>query len=55
MDFLELPVEFVADEDLLQMVLLLEGQQTAPEVEELALHPEEEGAGHDNMQAGQAG
>ena len=54
MEFEEIPVEFVPDDDLLQVMLLLEGQQTAPEVEEMVLHPEQEGAGPD-QQPGQAG
>ena len=53
MEFEEVPAEFVADEKLLQVVLLLEGGQAAPEIQELVLYPEEEGAGHD--QPGQAG
>ena len=53
MEFEDIPVEFVADEDLLQVVLLLEGEQTGPEEEELVLYPEEEGAGH--QLTGQAG
>ena len=48
MEFQEIPVEFVPGEDLLQGVLMLEGQQTVPEEEELVLQPEEQ-------QAGQAG
>ena len=51
MDMEDITAQLVADEDLLQVVLLLEGQQTGPEEEELVLYPE--GAGH--QLTGQAG
>ena len=52
MEFQEVSDDFVAEQDLLQEVMLLKDEQIAPGVEELVLHPKE-GAGPD--QPGQAG